>query len=209
MAATREIFCQDALVWLPTQKNLDSIVTSIPEMDEVGMNMADYLPFLRAAARACFAAVKDSGYAVFLQTDRKHRGHWVDKSYHISAAAEEAGFRMVWHKIALRTDVGKTGLFRPTYGHMLCYTKTGLVGKPFPDVLGRGAITYRNAFGRDAVHRVCEYLKAQGISTVVDPFVGSGTTLAAANELGLHAIGVDIDPAQCAKALTLPPRPAP
>jgi hypothetical protein len=198
----RKIICQDAMKWLPLQKNMDSIVTSIPEMEEMKMSMKEYPLFFRSAARACFDAVKDSGYAVFLQTDRKYHG-WFDKSFHISAVAEEAGFYMVWHKIALRTDIGKTDLFRPTYSHMLCYTKTGAVGKPFPDVLARGEVTYSDAFGRDAVRRVCEYLKGQGVRTIVDPFVGSGTTVAVANELGMMGIGLDIDPAQCTKARLL------
>ena len=198
----RKIFCKDAMKWLPTQKNLDAIVTSIPEMEEMKMDIKEYIPFFRAAAMACMKSVKDTGYVVFLQTDRKYHG-WIDKSYHTSFVAEEAGLHMVWHKIALRTDVGKTDLFRPTYSHMVCYTKLGSVGKPFPDVLARGDVTYSHAFGRDAVRRICEYLKAQGVRTIVDPFVGSGTTVAVANELGINAIGVDIEPSQCAKARLL------
>lgn len=202
LRAKRQIFCQDAMKWLPTQKNLDSIVTSIPEMEEMKMGLDEYIAFFRAAAVACMKAVKDEGYAIFLQTDRKYHG-WIDKSYHISAAAEEAGLRMVWHKIALRTDVGKADLFRPTFSHVLCYTKKGPVGKPFADVFPRGEISYTHAFGRDAVSRVILYLKEAGIRTVVDPFVGSGTTVAVANEFGLHGIGVDIDPEQCKKARML------
>lgn len=34
----RNIYCKDAIPWLKTQSNFDSIVTSIPEMDEVGMS---------------------------------------------------------------------------------------------------------------------------------------------------------------------------
>jgi hypothetical protein len=83
---------------------------------------------------------------------------------------------------------------------MLCYSKTGKPGKLFPDVIRRGEVTYENAFGIDAVMSVLEYLKAQGVRSVVDPFVGSGTTVALANKLGMTAVGVDIDKAQCAKA---------
>lgn len=33
--------------------------------------------------------------------------------------------------------------------------------------------------------------------TILDPFVGSGTTLVQANEMGIHAIGIDVSPFNC------------
>ena len=157
---------------------------------------------MKGVAKVCMEAVKDTGYVIFLQTDRKQKG-WIDKSYIISDAACELKVPMIWHKIALRQDVGTSGLFRPTFSHMLCYSKKGKVGSVFPDVLERGAVTYENAFGIEAVKAVLEYVKKQGVKTVVDPFVGSGTTVALANKMGLKGIGVDIDPKQCKKAMTL------
>jgi len=198
----REVICTDARKWLPTQTNLASIVTSIPEMDEVKLNEAEYDVFFRDCAKKCLVATSPSGYCIFLQTDRKRKG-WIDKSYLISNEAHALGYKMMWHKIALRQEVGTSGLFRPTYSHMLCYSKKGKPGKVFPDVMDRGDVTYENGFGIQAVHQVLQFLKVQGVKTVVDPFVGSGTTLALANDLGLHAIGVDIDPKQCKKAKTL------
>jgi hypothetical protein len=198
----RQIICKDALEWLKTQKNLDCIVTSVPEMEEVHLSKDKYEVFLKDAAKLCMEAVKDTGYVIFLQTDRKQKG-WIDKSYIISDAACELKIPMIWHKIALRQGVGTSGLFRPTFSHMLCYSKKGKVGPVFPDVLERGSITYENAFGMDAVNAVLEYVKKQGAKTVVDPFVGSGTTVALANKMGLKGIGVDIDPKQCKKAMAL------
>ena len=198
----RVIHCQDAIPWLVIQKNLDSIVTSIPEMDEVKLSFNDYVPFFRNAARLCLEAVKDKGYCIFLQTDRKYKG-WVDKSYLISDEAQKLGIRMIWHKIALRTEVGKADIFRPTYSHMLCYSKEGPIGIPVTDVVQRGEVTYANGFGIEAVKLVIQFLKKHKIKTVTDPFVGSGTVVAVANAMGLKGIGVDIDKKQCAKAKAL------
>jgi hypothetical protein len=199
----RIIHCQDAIPWLEGHPDhFDSIVTSIPEMDELQLSFADYVVFFRQAARLCLQAVKQKGYCIFLQTDRKYKG-WVDKSYLISDEAHQLGMRMIWHKIALRTDVGKTDLFRPTYSHMLCYSAKGPIGIPVPDVILRGEVTYPNAFGMDAVKLVITYLKDRGIKEVVDPFVGSGTVVAVANALGLRGVGVDIDKKQCALAKAL------
>ena len=198
----RVIYCQDAIPWLQTQTKLDSIVTSIPEMDEVKLSFAEYVPFFRNAARLCLEAVKAKGYCIFLQTDRKYKG-WVDKSYLITDEAQKLGIRMIWHKIALRTEVGKADIFRPTYSHMLCYSKEGAIGIPVTDVIARGDVTYANGFGIDAVTLVIQFLKKHKIKTVVDPFVGSGTVVAVANSMGLKGIGVDIDKKQCAKAKAL------
>jgi hypothetical protein len=162
----------------------------------------EYIEFLKLVALKCFKAVKPNGYIVFLFTDRKHNG-WVDKTYPLLHTAYEMNIKLLWHKIALRTDPGKTDLFRPTFSHMLCFSQSGKQGKPFPDVIQRGNVTYADAFGIDAVTAVIKYLKSNGIRNITDPFVGSGTTLAVANHFGLNAVGVDIDPNQCAKAKKL------
>lgn len=198
----RQVLCQDALKWLSNNDNIDAIVTSMPEMEEVSMKIKEYESFFRAAAKACFKSMKDDGYCIFLQTDRKYHG-WVDKGYWITDEAYALGFRSIWKKIAITKDVGKADLFRPTYSTMLCFTKKGTVGKLFPDVIHGGEKTYTHAFGVDAVSLCIEYVKSQGIKKVIDPFCGSGTTLAVANKMGLDAIGVDISKEACIAARKL------
>jgi len=196
----RIVYCKDALEWLaihPLSQN--SIVTSIPDMNEVHLTYNAYIDFLRKAARLCLTATTPSGYTIFLQTDRKYKG-LLSKSYFIQDEAFKAGFRLLWHKIVLRTLPGKTDLFRPTFSHMLCFSKEGAIGVPFPDIIERGDISYSNAFGVEAVSAVIQFLKKQQINTITDPFVGSGTTLAVAELFGLNSLGLDIDPLQCKKA---------
>ena len=46
-------------------------------------------------------------------------------------------------------------------------------------------------------------LQAAKAGTVVDPFCGEGTVLAAANAYGMHAIGVDLSAKRCRHARAL------
>ena len=199
---SREIICQDALTWLNKQKKFPAILTSLPEMEEMNMNIKDYEVFFRDAVAKCIERVDDSGYCIFTQTDRKHHG-WVDKSYWITDVATSQGWHMVWKKISINQTVGKVSLFRPPYSYMLCYTKKGSVGKSLPDIIESGPHLYTHGFGLAAIALCVQYLKNQGVKLVVDPFVGQGTTAAVANLFGLNAIGVDIDPKQCKAAKKL------
>lgn len=204
MPTKRTVICGDALEWLPKNKGLECILTSLPEMEELDMNLKEYEVFFREASKLCLESVKEDGYCIFLQTDRKHNG-LLDKGYWITDVAYSLGFHTIWKKIAIRREVGKIDIFRPTFSTMYCFTKKGKVGKAVPDIIMAGDTTYTHAFGIDAVGLCVDYVKGNGVKTVVDPFAGSGTTLAVANAKGLSAVGVELLKQYCemAKKLTV------
>ena len=199
------ILCRDGIRWCrANDSKIQAIVTSIPDASEIGLTQIKtkkeeqkYKQFFTRAADAVLQAIKDDGYAIFIQTDRKHNG-LIDKPYLLSSAAYKRGFRMMFHKIALIRKVNQIDLHKPTYTHVICYSKCGTPGKATPDVFTRGNSLYKNGAGINAVAVCLHFLKTKGITTVVDPFVGQGTTLIIAKQMNFtEAIGIDNDPEQC------------
>jgi len=195
----RTVICADSMVWLNSQKDLDCVITCMPDMNEIDLKESAYIKWIQEATEKVLKATKDSGYIIFIQTDRKYKG-WIDKSYYITDVALKLNYRMLYHKIALRQEVGKCGMIRPTYSHILCYSKNAKVGKLFADVIAPSNTTWKYSIGQYALEIIMDYVKSRGIKTIVDPFVGSGAFIAVANKFGLNAIGVDIDSEQCEKA---------
>ena len=207
-----EIIHDDALHWLRGQSNVPNVVTGICDMDEMdsgkSMSHTEYLNFFTTAARLIMEKVDPRGYAIFIQTSRKFQRSLIDKSYLLSKIAESLGLKMIWHKIVLQRDVDSRDLYRPTYSHMLCYSRSGTTGAATPDVIPVSKKLYKNGTPIEAALRAVKFIKENTGSkpVIVDPFVGRGTVVAVANHLGLSAIGVDMDEKQVkyARQLKLP-----
>lgn len=202
------IHCRDGIRWCRSNDSkISAIVTSIPDASEIGLTQIKtkkeeqkYTKFFLRAVDAVCQAITDNGYAMFIQTDRKHNG-LIDKPFLLSQAAYNRGFRMMFHKIALIRKVNQIDLHKPTYTHVICYSKNGTPGKATPDVFPRGNVLYKNGAGVNAVAVCLHFLKAKGITTVADPFIGQGTTLIVAKKMKFtDGVGVDNDPEQCRKA---------
>lgn len=200
---SRKIIVADSLDWLSTQRDgsLPNFVTGICDLDEIDMNMEQYLDFFQNVAQLIFQKMDPSCYAIFIQTDRKYQREWYDKSTILTNIAHDNGFKLVWHKIALHRDVDRTDVHRPTYAHMLCYTVNGSPGAATPDVLPVSKKLYKNGTPLGAAERAIEFIdRYSSVKTIIDPFVGQGTIPAIANKYGLNAFGIDIDPSQVDKA---------
>lgn len=201
---SRKIITADSLEWLSTQKDgsIPNVITGICDLDEIDMDVNEYIKFFNKIGTLIFQKLNPAGYAIFIQTDRKYQREWIDKSYMLTDLAYKHGYKMVWHKIVLHRDVDKTDLHRPCYAHMLCYTKTGTSGAATPDVIPVSGRLYKNGTPIEAAVRAVEFVKryTKAGPYILDPFVGQGTIPAVANAFGLNAVGIDIDATQAAKA---------
>jgi hypothetical protein len=50
-------------------------------------------------------------------------GVWIDKAYLVQKAAEQTGHALLWHKLVCRVPPGVATFGKPSYHHMLCFSK--------------------------------------------------------------------------------------
>jgi hypothetical protein len=194
----KTVICADSFEWLPPNRDRGSIITSLPDASEIGIeDLGEYEKWVRRAATECFLSASKRCPVVFVQTDRRKGGRQFSKSNLLMNIAADLGWFLLWHKIELAQEVGKSNLYRPTFRNMLCFGRDGMTaGQATPDVIPVSKRSYPMAFGFAAA-RVCVEFCKRFTKRVCDPFCGQGTVLHVAEQMGLHSVGVDIDPKVC------------
>jgi hypothetical protein len=203
----RVVHCGDGLAWLAASSPLPAdhaVVTSLPDTSELpALGFDGWRRWFVDTAALCCRAVADDAVAVFYQTDIKHDGRWVDKGHLVMLGADAAGAHALWHKVVCRAPAGTTTFGRPAYAHVLCVSRARRLspGASTPDVLpALGAMSWSRAMGAAACDAVARFCASIGATTIVDPFCGHGSILAAANAHGLRAIGVELSPRRARRA---------
>ena len=185
-----------------------SVVTSLPDISELGgLDLPAWQAWFQEAAFQTMQAVPDQGVAIFFQSDIRHEGLWIDKGALVQQAAARAEMRLLFHKIVCRKTPGTVTFGRASYSHLLAYARTlrPAVARNTADVLpDAGFMPGKKSMGVNACLDACRFVRAETTTrTIVDPFCGFGTVLAVANALGLDAVGVDLSPRMCRRALGL------
>jgi hypothetical protein len=204
----RTVIHAEALAWLGgnAAEQGTSVITSLPDVSEVGLGFDAWRTWFVDAARRVIAWVPGDGVAVFYQSDIRHRGAWVDKGYLVMRAAEDLGASTVWHKIVCRRPPGTVAQGRASYSHMLCFSRSSRDAPrhPGPDVFEAGFMPSVRSMGATACQVACRFLRDETATrSVLDPFCGVGTALAVANAFGFDAVGIDRNPKRCRAARKL------
>jgi hypothetical protein len=184
-----------------------AILTSLPDHSELpDLGIAGWRTWFVDAAAAVCRAVAGDAVAIFYQTDVKHDGRWIDKAHLVACGVEAAGSHLLWHKIVCRVPAGTITFGRPAYAHLVCASRERrlLPGDSTADVLPElGEMSWSRAMGAAACDALVRFAASVGARTIVDPFCGHGSVLAAANAQGLDAIGVELSRRRAAKARSL------
>ena len=200
---SREVHCAEAIAWMRTRGRIDGAcaVTSLPDVSEVSLSLPAWRTWFLGAVALVVDAVPDESAALFFQSDIKRDGGWVDKGAMVIRAAEDAGARVLFHKIVCRRPPGMLTYGRPGFTHLIAVSRTMKCPEvlPIPDVItDAGRQPWVRAMGVRAAAHAVRFAKEQvGAKTVFDPFCGVGTVLAVANALGLDALGVELSRKRC------------
>lgn len=208
--SSREVHSVDAIEWLQSSPILEgcSFVASLPDVSEFpNYSLEEWKKWFTDTATLILSRCPDDGVVVFYQTDIKVDGVWIDKAYLVQKAAEATGHAQLWHKIMCRVQPGIITFGRPAYSHMLCFSK-GVrpnAGHSTADVVpDLGEKTWVRGMGLEACLIIGKFISQETTSkTLIHPFCGEGSMLAAANALGLNAVGLEKSRKRAQKAREL------
>src|SRR5687768_7704815 len=97
--------------------NIPAIFTSMPDAEEMGIDIHEWKPWFRGAAETMINVTAPKGYTFFYQTDRRHDGVLISKATMIMDAAIRQGKNVIMHKICQTTK--GVNFFRPGYTHLI------------------------------------------------------------------------------------------
>ncbi len=206
----RIVHTADAIEWLNSREVLEgsSLVGSLPDISEFpGYTLAQWKEWFTTTTRLILSRTPPEGVTFFFQSDIKVDNTWVDKAYLVQKAAEELGREMLFHKIVCRFPAGTITFGRPAYSHVLAFSQSVRpdYGKSTADVLpDTGEKTWVRGMGLDVSLMIARFVKEHTeTKTIVNPFCGQGSMLAAANFLGLNAVGIERSTKRAEMARTL------
>lgn len=206
---SRIVECADAIPWMRARGRIDGAcaVTSLPDVSEVNMDLVTWRAWFLGAVELVVNAVPNESAALFFQSDIKRDGAWIDKGAMVIRAAEDAGARVLFHKIVARRPPGTLTYGRPGYTHLIAVSRAMTCPDvlPLPDIItDAGELKWIRAMGVRAAGQAVRFAKEQaGAKVVFDPFCGVGTVLAVANALGLDALGVELSRKRCEQSRAL------
>jgi hypothetical protein len=214
LSPKREIICADAIAWMQTRRRIDGAcaVTSLPDVSEIGKSLPVWREWFSNAVRLVVDAVPDDSAALFFQSDIKRDGVWIDKGALVIRAAEDAGARVLFHKIICRRPPGMLTQGRPGFTHLIAVSRTMKCPDILliPDVIAdAGRSLWIRAAGVRATAHAVRFARDQvGAKLIFDPFCGVGTIPAVANALGLDALGVELAKKRCEQSREQSVKPA-
>lgn len=199
----------ESIAWMRSRGVIEgaAAVTSLPDVSELNLSIAAWRVWFLEAVGLVVNSVPDASAAIFFQSDIKHDGAWIDKGSLVVRAAEDAGARVLFHKVICRRQPGLLTMGRPGYTHLIAVSRAMKCpdALPIPDiVVDAGRSPWVRAMGiRAAAHAVRfarDHVRAR---TIFDPFCGVGTVLAVANALDLDALGLERSTKRCRQAREL------
>lgn len=205
---TTKLVCQeDVLAWLDANplREGQAIVASIPDAAELPNSDRDpWKVWFQTVARRVIECAPEHSPVVFYQSDVRHAGGWIDKSYLVQQMAEQAGATLLLHRVVCRHPAGTITFGRSTYSHLLMFGKKLRNSQRFgySDVIPDGGpAAWVRGIGLHSCEAIVRMIKQESVcDSIVHLFCGKGLLLEIARREGYDVVGVDLSKKQCRHA---------
>ena len=187
-------------------KSVDLIFSSLPDISQTHYNTdtLNYKVFQANVMKQFARMVKDDGFVVVSQTDRKINGEILANHITYSNALSECGMKMKDYKIVVRNvPVDKRDMYYFNYQQCLIFTRKGTI-KRSGDFLKNILIYNTERIGniKGALNSfmwpepfcrlIIDKLTEEG-EKVLDPFAASGIALQVAKEMNRQYLGCELN----------------
>lgn len=179
-------------------KSINLIFSGIPDLSQTGdkYNLDIYKNMVSASCKEFSRIVKDDGFVLMMQTDRKLKGTIFPKQDLIKKAMDDGGLKLYQHKIYVKNSIDRKNLFQLNYANVLIFTRKGKIKQDrISDFLQDVFIYEYDSFGTFDIRFVNKILHVfTNVGDVVlDPFAGSGTVCLCARDMDRKYIGIEYD----------------
>ena len=186
-------------------KSVDLIFSSLPDISQTHYNTdtVSYKEFQANVMKQFARMVKDDGFVVVSQTDRKINGEILANHITYSNALSDCGMKMKDYKIVVRNEpVDKRDMYYFNYQQCVIFTRKGTI-KRSGDFLKNILIYNTERIGniKGALNSfmwpelfcrmIIDKLTVEG-EKVLDPFAASGIALQVAKEMNRKYLGCEL-----------------
>ncbi|SVB56298.1 uncharacterized protein METZ01_LOCUS209152 [marine metagenome] len=187
-------------------KSVDLVFSSLPDISQTDFsnNITHYKMFQRSVMQQFARMVKDDGFVVVSQTDRKINGEILANHITYSNTLSECGMKMKDYKIVVRNEpVDKRDMYYFNYQQCVIFTRKGTI-KRSGDFLKNILIYNTDRIGniKGALNSFmwpepfCKLIidkLTKEEDKVLDPFAASGIALQVAKEMNRQYLGCEIN----------------
>ncbi len=205
--ASKTVVQSEALEWLEKNQLSENqaIVASIPDSAELpGTPFEPWRAWFSLVAERVLLAAPEKTLVIFAQSDVRHQGVWIDKSFLVQEAAKKVGAYLLLHRLVCRLPAGTVTFGRATYTHLLVFSKGLRLSQRYgySDIIPDGGPrAWVRGLGLHTCEAIVRMVKQEtAADTLVALFSGKGLLLEVARRQGLHSIGVDLSKKQCRHA---------
>jgi len=177
-------------------KSVDLVFTSLPDMSQTTFNIEDFTNWQAGAVLEFARVVKDDGFIVISQQDRKVNGAVQCNHGNYIVWLTRNGFALKDEKIIIRNKPERIDLYKFTFQYLSVFTRTGKIptskrcGQWLQDIIidHEDNVAHQYIWSQKFCSMVIETL-TNPFDFVIDPFAGYGPVLYAAKQLNRYYWG--------------------